>query len=63
MYMTDNGKMINPMELESINIAMVFYIKENGRRINKMEKGLKYGPMGKNMKGIFSTDLNQVKGY
>jgi hypothetical protein len=61
MYMKDNGKMINPMELESINITMELFMKANGRMISKMEKVYKLGLMAKNMKDTFLMDRNQAK--
>lgn len=38
IFIKVNGKMINLMEWENINIVMVLPMKDNGKMISKMEK-------------------------
>lgn len=61
--MKASGKMINPMELESISILMELYMKDRGRMINNMERGLRFGPMAKNTKDNIIWVLKKVKEF
>ena len=47
--------------MENLIKLMGIYMKENGKMINKKEKGKKYGPMVQFMKGNFITELKMEK--
>ena len=47
--------------MENLIKLMGIYMKENGKMINKKEKGKKYGPMAQFMKGNFITELKMEK--
>lgn len=61
MYMKDNGKMIKPMDMESIPIKMELNMKENGLKINNMEMELKLGQMVLDMKDNMKWVKNIIK--
>ena len=48
--------------MENLIKLMGIYMKENGKMINKKEKGKKYGPMVQFMKGNFIKELKMEKG-
>ena len=55
--MREIGLMIKQMGTESIDREMELFIKDNGKMINKKDKGLKYGKIKLNMK----VNLKMVK--
>ena len=48
--------------MENLIKLMGIYMKENGKMINKKEKGKKYGPMVQFMKDNFIKELKMEKG-
>jgi len=63
MFTKGNGKMINPMVLESTNILMESYTKDNGKMINNMVEAFKFGRMDKNIKDNLIWVSNQEKEF
>ena len=52
MFMRGTGRMIRPMDLESLGISTGERIKGCGLRINNRERELKFGQMDQNTKAI-----------
>jgi len=53
--------MVKLKDMENLIKLMGIYMKENGKMINKKEKGKKYGPMVQFMKGNFIKELKMEK--
>ena len=63
IFILANGRMIKQMGLEYIWMQMGRDTKENGKKINKMEKENNFELMVADMKEFIKTELSKEKGF